>query len=95
MLIPSALTQSLASFVAQNVGAGKETRAKRGMYYGMIMGVCVGLVIGITVFFKGDLLASIFSSEAKNIARAHEYLRGFALEAVINLHYVRFCRIFQ
>ncbi len=83
MLIPSSLMQSMASFVAQNVGARKETRAKRGMYYGMIMGVCVGLIIGIAVFFKGDLLASIFSSEAKDIARAHEYLRGYALEAVI------------
>lgn len=83
MLIPSALMQSMASFVAQNVGAHKEERAKRGMYYGMVMGVCVGVVVGAAVFFKGDLLASIFSSEAQDIARAHEYLRGFALEAVI------------
>lgn len=29
MLVPSALMQSMASFVSQNVGAGKEDRAKR------------------------------------------------------------------
>jgi len=83
MLIPIALAQSMSSFVAQNVGARKEERAKRGMYYGMIMGVCFGLVLGAFVFFRGDLLASIFSSDAQDIARAYEYLRGFSFDCVI------------
>jgi len=83
MLIPSALMQSLSAFVAQNVGAHQEHRAKRGMYYGMITGACIGVFIAAAVFFKGDLLASIFSSNPQDIARAHEYLRGFAIEPVI------------
>ena len=83
LLIPAALMQSMASFVAQNVGAGKEDRAKRGMYYGMLVGAGVGIVIALLVFFQGDMLASIFTSEAKDILRAHEYLRGFAPEAAI------------
>lgn len=35
MLIPSALMQSMISFVAQNVGAGKQTRAKQSMLTGI------------------------------------------------------------
>ena len=35
MLIPSALMQSMASFVSQNVGAGKEDRAKKAMFTGI------------------------------------------------------------
>lgn len=35
MLIPSALMQSMASFVAQNVGAGKQKRAKEAMLTGI------------------------------------------------------------
>ena len=35
------------------------------------------------VFFKGDLLAEIFSSDPQVIARAFEFLKGFAPEAVV------------
>ncbi len=83
MLIPSALMQCMASFVAQNVGAGKEDRAKKGMFYGMAIGSGIGVFIGLLAFLKGDLLSSIFTSDPLVIARAFEYLRGFALEAVI------------
>lgn len=83
MLIPSALMQCMASFVAQNVGAGKEDRAKKGMFYGMAFGSVIGIFIGLLAFLKGDMLAVIFTSDALVIARAFEYLRGFALEAVI------------
>ena len=37
MLIPSALMQSMASFVSQNVGAGKPKRARRSMYSGSVV----------------------------------------------------------
>ena len=83
LLIPSSLMQSMASFVAQNVGARRGDRAKRGMLYGMLLGACIGLVIAVVVFFRGDLLASLFSNNAQDVARAHEYLRGFAIEAVV------------
>ncbi len=83
MLIPSALMQCMASFVAQNVGAGKEDRAKKGMFYGMAIGSGIGVFIGLLAFMKGDLLSSFFTSDPLVIARSFEYLRGFALEAVI------------
>ncbi|MGN1267724.1 MAG: MATE family efflux transporter [Dorea sp.] len=83
MLIPSAIMQSMASFVAQNVGAGKEDRAKKGMLYGMAVGVGIGIIITILAFFKGDMLASIFTDDPQVITRAFEYLKGFAPEAFL------------
>lgn len=83
LLIPSSLMQCMASFVAQNVGARKEDRARKGMLYGMTIGASIGVVIAIFVFFKGDLLASIFTNDAQVISRAFEYLKGFALESVV------------
>lgn len=83
MLIPSSLMQCMASFVAQNVGAGKEDRAKKGMLYGMAFGACIGVFIGLMAFFKGDLLSSFFSNDSEVIARSFEYLKGFAPEAVV------------
>lgn len=83
MLVPGALMQSMASFVAQNVGAGKEKRAKKAMFTGMFVGGSIGIVIAVLSFVRGDLLASVFSSDAAVIARATEYLKGFAPEAVV------------
>lgn len=83
MLIPSSIMQCMASFVAQNVGAGKENRAKKGMLYGMAIGAGIGVFIAAMAFFKGDLLASVFTNDEQVIVRAFEYLRGFALEAII------------
>ena len=83
MLVPGALMQSMASFVAQNVGAGLERRAKRAAFTGMFIGGSIGIVIALLTFFRGDLLAMVFSNDAAVIARAAEYLRGFAPEAVV------------
>lgn len=83
MLVPGALMQSMASFVAQNVGAGQERRARKAMVTGMMIGCGIGIFIAIFSFTRGDLLASVFSKDAAVIARAAEYLKGFAPEAVV------------
>ena len=83
MLVPSSIMQCMASFVAQNVGANREDRARKGMLYGMGAGAGIGVVIALLALFKGDWLASLFSGNAQDIARAFEYLRGFAPEAVL------------
>ena len=83
MLVPSSIMQCMASFVAQNVGANKEDRARKGMLYGMGVGAAIGVVIAALALFKGDVLASLFSGSERDIARAFEYLRGFAPEAVL------------
>lgn len=82
MLIPSSLMQSLASFVSQNVGAGREDRARRALLCGIGIGICIGVVISIGVFFKGDVVSSLFTKDEAVIAKSFEYLRGFALEAI-------------
>lgn len=83
MLVPGALMQSMSSFVAQNVGAGKEKRARRSMLTGMAIGGVIGVAIMAFAFFRGDVLASVFSNDPAVILRAAEYLKGFAPEAVV------------
>ena len=83
MLIPASIIQSMSSFVAQNVGAGNEARAKKAMRTGMIIGVIIGIPVAIITFFCGDTLASVFSENPEYISRAAEFLRGFAPEAII------------
>ena len=83
MLVPSSLMQSMASFVAQNVGAGDEKRAKHAMFTGMGIGLIIGVVVFILVLFKGDLLTSIFTTEKAVILQGYAYLKGFALETIV------------
>ena len=60
MLVPSALMQSMASFVAQNIGAGNVKRAKKYMLTGIAVGVALGCVMLVLVMLKGDVLAGLF-----------------------------------
>lgn len=83
MLIPSSLMQSLSSFIAQNVGAGREDRARRTMYTGMAIGIAVGIVMFLLAYFNGTGLSHIFATNEGVIARSAEYLRGFAPEAIV------------
>lgn len=83
MLVPSSLMQSMASFVSQNVGAGKPDRAKRSMFTGMRLGVIVGVVVFICVWCFGDVLTSVFTTDTAVIQKGTEYLRGFALETIV------------
>ena len=82
MLIPSALMQSMASFVAQNVGAGKPGRARRSMLTGIGVGLAFGCAVFALVMLKGDLLASIFTTDPEVVQKGFEYLRGFAPETI-------------
>lgn len=83
MLVPSALMQSMASFVSQNVGAGKTKRAKKSMVTGIGVGLAVGCVVFLLVMFKGDVLAGFFSTDAAVIQNGYDYLKGFALETIV------------
>lgn len=83
LLIPGSMMQSISAFVAQNVGAGKEDRAKKTLFTGMGIGLLIGVVVGLGTFLYGDIVAQIFTQDPAVITRAFEYLRGFALEAVV------------
>ena len=83
MLVPSALMQSMASFVAQNIGAGNVKRAKKSMFTGIAVGVAFGIVMFALVLLKGDILAGLFSTDAEVVRRGFEYLRGFAPETIV------------
>lgn len=83
MLVPSALMQSMASFVSQNVGAGKTKRAKKSMFTGIGVGLAVGFFVFLLVLFKGDVLAGFFSTDAGVVQKGYDYLKGFALETIV------------
>lgn len=83
MLVPSALMQSMASFVSQNVGAGNEQRARKSMFTGMGVGMVIGVIVFALVMFKGDVLTSLFTTDLDVIQNGFDYLKGFAAETIL------------
>ena len=82
MLVPSSLMQSMSSFVSQNVGAGKQKRAKQSMLMGMGIGLCIGVLVFLLIWIKGDLLTAIFTKDTVVIQKGFEYLKGFSGETI-------------
>ena len=82
MLIPSALMQSMAAFVSQNIGAGSKKRARQSMFTGIGIGLAFGCAVFALVWFKGDALAGVFTADQAVIANAFAYLKGFAPETI-------------
>lgn len=83
MLVPSSVMQTVSAFVAQNIGAGKLDRAKKGFFTAMITGASIGVVIFFVGFFGGGILSSFFTDDAAVIAQSALYLKGFSPECIL------------
>jgi len=83
MLVPSAFSQSLSAFVAQNIGAGLPKRARRATFYGMMASLAVGVIMAYVSFFHGDALARIFANQSEVVYAAADYLKSYAIDTML------------
>ena len=83
MLAPSAYMQSMSAFVAQNFGAGKMDRAKRGMVCGMAVSFGFGLLLSYLSFFHGALLTGIFAKDSQIVLAGADYLKAYAIDTLL------------
>jgi putative MATE family efflux protein len=66
---------TMATFCAQNLGAGKLRRVKKGIKLGMIMVLIYSVAAGLLVIFAGRYMAMIFVSEnEENLSEALNYV---------------------
>ena len=65
----------MATFVGQNVGAGKYDRVKRGLRGIMICGTVLCLIIGLAAFVFAPRLASLFGVQGEALAQSIQYMR--------------------
>ena len=91
MLVPSAFSQAMSAFVAQNIGAGYRDRALKALKCGIITSLGIAVFIGTFTFFKGDILANIFTKDVEVIKQAFQYLRAYAIDTFITA--ILFCYI--
>lgn len=83
MLVPSAFSQSVTTFVAQNVGAGRPDRARKCLGQGILASLCFGVVIGYLSFFHSSVLAGLFNGDPAIVSAAADYLRAYAIDVLM------------
>lgn len=83
MLVPSAFSQSMSAFVAQNYGANKMDRAHKGLAYGIGISLAIGVVMAWVSFFHGDILCGLFASDEQVILSGWEYLKAYAIDCML------------
>lgn len=83
MLVPSAYMQSMSAFVAQNIGAGQEERARKALWYGIASSFAAGILMGWAGFFHGDILSGFFASDGQVILASWEYLKAYAIDCLL------------
>ncbi len=83
MLVPLSFMQSIAVFTAQNVGAGKHLRAKKGLTVSISVSLAISVVTGYISFFHGEILLRIFCADIDVIKTAIPYLQAYSLDTIL------------
>lgn len=65
---------ALSSFTGQNLGAGKEKRARRGFASTMLISAIYSAIITILILLFGDSMMKLFTNDAEVIRIGNDYL---------------------
>ena len=69
-----AMNQTMSAFVSQNISAGKEDRAVKGLRSALFLSACLALVTTAAVFFLAPRLAGLFDPDPEVIAWTVKFL---------------------
>jgi putative MATE family efflux protein len=83
MLIPGSYMSSVSTFTAQNIGAYKPERARKGMYYAISSSLVFGIICFIFSFWHGSVLVRIFSNDIEVIAACAEYMKAYSIDCIL------------
>ena len=83
MLVSTACSITLASFVAQNVGAQEHERAKKALGYLMVCAFLLSAVVAWFTFFHGDIMVRCFADDSQVISMGWDYLRAYAFDTLL------------
>lgn len=78
----SAMSMSVSSMAAQNIGAGHYDRARKSLTYGIGISMGIGMVMFVIAQLFPEWIIRIFSSETEVIEMGIQYLRGFSFDYI-------------
>jgi Na+-driven multidrug efflux pump len=83
MLPTIAFASSIAAMTAQNMGAGKQERAKQCLYIGIVCSLVIGISFYIYVQLNPTSLTALFSKDIEVIKTAALYLKSYSIDCIL------------
>lgn len=81
-LVPSSMLSTVSALGAQNIGAGKHSRAAQTLRYAICIAVGFGVAVAVTVQFVAQPVVGLFTTDAAVAVAGAAYLRGYVLDCV-------------
>lgn len=88
-LVPSAFLSAISTITAQNMGANKAERARRSLYYGLVITVGWGCLCALYNQFLPDTLVGLFTKDEAVLTAGCEYLRAYSFDCIFAA--IHFC----
>lgn len=81
-LVPSSMLSSVSALASQNLGAGKDDRAKETLYWALVIAVTFGVVVSVIIQFIAPWVVGLFTSDEAVIRSGTQYLKGYVLDTI-------------
>ncbi len=81
-LVPSSMLSTVSALGAQNIGAGKHSRAAQTLRYAICIAAGFGVAVSILVQFVAQPLVGLFTADAAVAVAGAAYLRGYVLDCI-------------
>ena len=81
-LVPSSMLSTVSALGAQNIGAGKHSRAAQTLRYAICIAVGFGVTVAVAVQFVAQPVVGLFTTDAAVAIAGAAYLRGYVLDCV-------------
>lgn len=83
LVVPLAFSQSLSAFTAQNYGAGRMDRAKKGLSYAIIVAISIGAVMTYLSFCHGRMFTILFTHDELTTVASLSYLKSYSVDCML------------
>lgn len=88
-LVPSSLLSTVSVISSQNIGAGKPERARRTLWYAVVINVVFGVISAILMQFFAEGAVGLFTDDLTVIMLGGQYMHGYVWDCI--LAGVHFC----
>ena len=82
-IVPSAMLASVAAIGAQNIGAGRDDRARATLRAATLIAVGFGMLIAASMQMTPERAVGLFTNDADVILMGGGYLRGYVWDCVL------------
>lgn len=81
-LVPSSMLSTVSALCAQNIGAGKEDRARATLRYAIMIAAGFGILVSILIQFIAEPAVGLFTTDSTVRMMGGQYIRGYIFDCI-------------